>query len=99
MYGPRPVRERPSPDVAFPCGSMSTSSVRLSAAARHAARFIAVVVLPTPPFWLVTAITRATRIPQLVPFQPTEPNVISPPCSNGGRHVQQRDQRGWHKLL
>jgi hypothetical protein len=37
---------------------MSTSSVRFSAAATLAARFTAVVVLPTPPFWFTTARTR-----------------------------------------
>ncbi len=45
----------PAPEVALACGSMSTSSVRRSAAARLAQRLTAVVVLPTPPFWLVTA--------------------------------------------
>src|SRR5262249_19979693 len=46
---------KPTPLVAFPCGSPSTRSVRCSAAARLAARFTAVVVLPTPPFWLAIA--------------------------------------------
>jgi hypothetical protein len=36
---------------------MSMRSVGLSDAARQAARFTAVVVLPTPPFWFTTAIT------------------------------------------
>src|SRR6185437_6054152 len=36
-------------------GSQSTSKVGTSAAASEAARLIAVVVLPTPPFWLVMA--------------------------------------------
>ena len=48
----------PTPLDALPCGSMSRSSVRFSAAATLAARFTAVVVLPTPPFWLTTQITR-----------------------------------------
>ena len=51
--------ETPTPLLALPCGSRSTSSVRRSAAATLAARFTAVVVLPTPPFWLTTAMTRA----------------------------------------
>src|SRR5262245_59970868 len=34
---------------------MSTSRVRRSATASDAARLTAVVVLPTPPFWFVTA--------------------------------------------
>jgi quinoprotein glucose dehydrogenase len=33
---------------------------RLFTVARHAARFTAVVVLPTPPFWFARAITRVT---------------------------------------
>src|SRR6266568_3392395 len=45
-------RPTPTAEPAFPCGSTSTSSVGRSAAARDAARFTAVVVLPTPPFWL-----------------------------------------------
>src|SRR3954468_15101748 len=45
----------PTPLEALPWGSMSMSSVRRSAAARLAARFTAVVVLPTPPFWLAMA--------------------------------------------
>src|SRR5580765_5685317 len=36
-------------------GSRSRSSVRLPRRARAAARLIAVVVLPTPPFWLAIA--------------------------------------------
>src|SRR5687767_549723 len=45
----------PTPLEAFACGSMSTSRVLRSAAARLAARLTAVVVLPTPPFWLAMA--------------------------------------------
>src|SRR5712692_6709843 len=48
----------PNPLVAFDCGSQSTSSVLTSAAAREAVRLMAVVVFPTPPFWLATAMTR-----------------------------------------
>src|SRR5947208_5083979 len=48
----------PSPDVAFACGSRSMTSARSPASARQAARFTAVVVLPTPPFWFATAYTR-----------------------------------------
>src|SRR5579862_7039425 len=46
---------RPTPLVRLPCGSMSTRRTRRSAKANEAARLIAVVVLPTPPFWLATA--------------------------------------------
>ena len=44
--------------LALPCGSKSITSTDLSIAAIAVARLTAVVVLPTPPFWLVTAITR-----------------------------------------
>src|SRR4051794_8134053 len=47
----------PRPVEALPCGSRSTSST-LCAAARTVARLMAVVVLPTPPFWLAKAMTR-----------------------------------------
>ncbi len=39
-----------TPEVAFACGSVSTRRTRLSEAARAAAKFTAVVVLPTRPF-------------------------------------------------
>src|SRR6516162_4058537 len=50
--------------VAFAWESQSISRVGCSAAARQAARFTAVVVFPTPPFWLAIAITRAKAVPQ-----------------------------------
>jgi hypothetical protein len=40
----------PIPEVAFAWGSPSTIRTFFSRAARLAARFIAVVVFPTPPF-------------------------------------------------
>src|SRR5262249_49166550 len=43
-------------------GSRSTRSTRCSRSARAAPRLTAVVVLPTPPFWLAIAIVFATRI-------------------------------------
>jgi len=45
----------PTPLVRLPCGSTSTSRTRWSTSASEAARLIVVVVLPTPPFWLATA--------------------------------------------
>src|SRR5215467_13944093 len=50
--------------VLFACGSRSMSSVRLPRRARAAARLIAVVVLPTPPFWfaIATIIERVTGL-------------------------------------
>src|SRR4029077_2358183 len=41
--------------------SQSIRRVGCSAAARQAAKFTAVVVFPTPPFWLATAIIRAKQ--------------------------------------
>ena len=46
----RSTREMPRPVEALPCGSRSTMSTRSPIAASAVARFIAVVVLPTPPF-------------------------------------------------
>src|ERR1017187_7656261 len=50
-------RATPSPPVALDCGSQSISSVGRPSSASAAAKLIAVVVLPTPPFWLTTAMT------------------------------------------
>ena len=47
----------PSPTESAPCGSMSTSRTRRSCSASAAPRLIAVVVLPTPPFWFAIEIT------------------------------------------
>src|SRR5215510_9824911 len=49
----------PSPVEALPCGSMSRISTLSPMAASAVPRLIAVVVLPTPPFWLATAKTRS----------------------------------------
>src|SRR3954470_9864040 len=53
----------PSPVLALPCGSRSITRTRFRVAARAVARLIAVVVLPTPPFWLATAMTRGRVAP------------------------------------
>src|SRR6185437_13000769 len=45
----------PSPVEAWPCGSESSSSTRSPTAASAVPRLMAVVVLPTPPFWLAMA--------------------------------------------
>src|SRR5436190_19337609 len=45
----------PTPLVRLLWGSRSTRRTRRSATASDAARLIAVVVFPTPPFWLATA--------------------------------------------
>src|ERR1700761_8570185 len=48
----------PRPVDALPCGSRSITSVGSPTAASAVPRLIAVVVLPTPPFWLATTRTR-----------------------------------------
>src|SRR5438105_1090382 len=48
----------PRPVEALPCGSRSTISTRSPIAASAVPRLMAVVVLPTPPFWLAIASTR-----------------------------------------
>src|SRR5690606_4357769 len=58
MVTRRVSRGTPRPVEALPCGSMSTISTFSPIAARAVPRLIAVVVLPTPPFWLETARTR-----------------------------------------
>src|SRR6185437_10168852 len=49
----------PRPTESAPCGSKSTSRTRRPNSASAAPRLMVVVVLPTPPFWLQTATTRA----------------------------------------
>ena len=49
----------PRPTDSEPCGSKSTSSTFRPYSASDAPRLIVVVVLPTPPFWLVIDTTRA----------------------------------------
>jgi hypothetical protein len=51
---------------AFPCGSKSTTSTRAPASARYAPRLTAVVDLPTPPFWLATAIAKRLYSPRAI---------------------------------
>src|SRR5271169_4420307 len=53
----------PRPVEALPCGSRSTISTFSPIAASAVPRLIAVVVLPTPPFWLATARTRGCIAP------------------------------------
>src|ERR1700733_150489 len=59
----RSVRAIPRPVEALPCGSRSTSRTFSPTAARAVARLIAVVVLPTPPFWLAMARMRVCASP------------------------------------
>src|SRR6185295_7479786 len=48
----------PRPVEALPCGSRSTISTSSPIAASAVPRLMAVVVLPTPPFWFASAMTR-----------------------------------------
>jgi hypothetical protein len=57
-------RWNPRELVAFAWGSKSMISVFCSDAAREAPKLTAVVVFPTPPFWLAIEITRAKYVPQ-----------------------------------
>src|SRR5580658_1726511 len=63
LYVPtaRSPRSTPSPVDALPCASRSISNTCSPAAASAVARLMAVVVLPTPPFWLAIASTRGDR--------------------------------------
>src|SRR5450759_5543225 len=45
----------PRPEVELACGSRSIRSTEWPISARAAPRLMAVVVLPTPPFWFTTA--------------------------------------------
>lgn len=57
----------PSPSVAWACGSKSMSNVEWPARASPAARLTAVVVLPTPPFWLMRAMVFMREPPAVRP--------------------------------
>ena len=48
----------------FACGSRSMSSVFFLRMASAAARLIAVVVFPTPPFWFAMAMTIIRSVPR-----------------------------------
>src|ERR1700733_12206891 len=54
---PSRARAKPRPPVELAWGSQSMRSVGRPSRARAAARLMAVVVLPAPPFWLTTAMT------------------------------------------
>jgi hypothetical protein len=51
----------PSPDVQFACESRSISRTRWPRKVSACERFMAVVVLPTPPFWFAMAMTFTSR--------------------------------------
>src|SRR5690606_5175138 len=57
----------PRPVEALPCGSRSITRTFSPTAASAVPRLIAVVVLPTPPFWLAIASTRSLPAPIVKP--------------------------------
>src|SRR6266576_6654526 len=69
--------------VALAWESQSKRRVGCSAVARQAARFTAVVVLPTPPFWFATAMIRAK-------YSPESENLAKPSQGCKMFHVEQR---------
>src|ERR1051326_6693790 len=76
--------------VLFACGSRSMRSVFLLRSANAAARLIAVVVLPTPPFWLAIAMTMLWSRPE-APEKPagssSDSRSVIGPCQAGLLHL------------
>src|SRR3982750_424861 len=68
----------PRPVEALPWGSESISSTFSPTAARAVPRLMAVVVLPTPPFWLATTSTRTDRSDLAGTTQPPHPHDAAP---------------------
>src|SRR5215471_19451563 len=70
--------------LALHCGSMSITSTLRSLSTKAPARFIAVVVLPTPPLWLDKAMERVKRAGGIGVTFPVFLVAISiHPCSPG----------------
>src|SRR3954447_8423235 len=66
----------PRPVDALPCGSRSTISTFSPIAASAVPRLMAVVVLPTPPFWLARARTRGLTAVSVMRAAPGEAKVL-----------------------
>jgi hypothetical protein len=79
---------RPKPLEAFAWGSQSTSRVLISAAASEAPRLMAVVVFPTPPFWLAMAITRLKGFEGILVFPGRLAKRVSSSRMLGGIQIQ-----------
>ena len=75
---------RPRPEEALACGSQSTRRTFNPSSARHAARLMAVVVLPTPPFWL----TRPTILPMAFQSKGTGQTCCRLRCGKRGVAVE-----------
>src|SRR5204863_10018615 len=89
----------PSPVLALPCGSRSMTRTLCPAAASAVARLTAVVVLPTPPFWLATAMILARRdttsgrlsLDPVTPLTPLDPGQAQDDPARVGAAVVARD--------
>src|SRR5665647_345190 len=89
------------PLVAFPGGSPSTNRTCCSAAARLAARFTAVVVFPTPPFWFAMAMIRAkidTAPPRVQQKKEREAEYWPPVATNASQNVPRGTIRRQNQL-
>src|SRR6516225_12319130 len=67
----------PRPVEALPCGSRSKIKTFSPTAASAVPRLMAVVVLPTPPFWLAMARTRSPKAPDGVPMRRLSPGSVA----------------------
>src|SRR6201991_2093377 len=81
------ARGMPRPVEALPWGSLSISSTRSPTAARAVPRLIAVVVLPTPPFWLATTSTRRARSDLAGTAKPLHAHDAASGITQGRYHV------------
>src|SRR5678815_2906328 len=77
----------PRPVEALPCGSASISSTFSPTAARAVPRLMAVVVLPTPPFWLATTSTRNARSDFAGTAEPLHAHDTAPAVTLGRHDV------------
>src|SRR5205823_6660449 len=70
--------------VTLASGSASTSRTWVPPRAAAAARLIAVVVLPTPPFWLAISSLRTASVPPACQGHPAQPPDGLPQLSGDG---------------
>src|SRR6185369_15553390 len=83
----RSARPMPRPVEALPWGSESISSTRSPTAASAVPRLMAVVVLPTPPFWLATTSTLRARSDFAGTAEPLHTHDAAPAVTLGGHDV------------
>lgn len=81
------VGSRPRPEVELAWGSRSTRSVRWPSSARAAPRLIAVVVLPTPPFWLTTAMIGGVVVANILGLGCSSDAISGGICSDSRRDL------------